>query len=336
MRGGATVCGKKEISNEDQTKLKEIFLPYANKRRIDFNKSNKLLAYYTTADTAYKIMQNKEIWMRNVTVMNDYKEVLYGINKINSLFLKNVYQEETILNKAGQRLYKVLQEFTDESGNVIIDDVLNQYFLEQTSWEYNAYISCFTEHDTDEDGLGRLSMWRAYGGDNGVALVFDPRKYAENLEEKYKIFLTPVAYLTDKELAMEVEKLVVNINDNKAFLHEIQHRNPKIIHDKLMDVLRFAIVSIKHPGFKEEKEWRLVGHGQDLYSEIAVESIGGVIQPVFKFGIYHIEEIINNIIIGPTQYENVIHKGFEKILKDKYDLLKPDKLIISSRIPYRR
>ena len=330
------MCETKKISNEDQAKLKEIFLPYANKRRIDFNKSNKLLAYYTTADTAYKIMQNNKIWMRNVTVMNDYKEVLYGINKINSLFLKNVYQEETILNKAGQRLYKVLQEFTDESGNVIIDDVLNQYFLEQTSWEYNAYISCFTEHDTDEDGLGRLSMWRAYGGDNGIAIVFDPRKYAENLEEKYKIYLTPVAYLTDKELAKEVEELAVNININKDFLHEVKQRDPKILHNWLMAVLRFAIVSIKHPGFKEEKEWRLVGHGQDLDRGMEVVALDGIIQPVFKLDINHFEEILKNIIIGPTQYENVIHKGFEKILKDKDDLLKPDKLIISSRIPYRR
>ena len=332
MRGGATVCGKKEISNEDQTKLKEIFLPYANKRRIDFNKSNKLLAYYTTADTAYKIMQNKEIWMRNVTVMNDYKEVLYGINKINSLFLKNVYQEETILNKAGQRLYKVLQEFTDESGNVIIDDVLNQYFLEQTSWEYNAYISCFTEHDTDEDGLGRLSMWRAYGGDNGITIVFDPRKYAENLEEKYKIYLTPVAYLTDKELATEVEELAVNIN--KDFLHEVKQRDPQILHNWLMAVLRFAIVSIKHPGFKEEKEWRLVGHGYDLACE--TEVIRGVIQPVHKLEISNLREMLHHIIIGPTQYENVIFKEFEKILKEKYYMPRSDTLIVSSRIPYRK
>ncbi len=122
------MCETKKISNEDQAKLKEIFLPYANQRRIDFNKSNKLLAYYTTADTAYKIMQNNEIWMRNVTVMNDYQEVKYGMQKINSLFLKNVYQEETILNKAGQRLYKVLQEFTDESMRYYKEDLYMTYY----------------------------------------------------------------------------------------------------------------------------------------------------------------------------------------------------------------
>lgn len=328
------MCETEKISHEYQLKLREIFLPYANKRRIDFNKSNKLLAYYTTADTAYKIMQKKEIWMRNVTVMNDYQEVKYGIQKINSIFLRNEYQEKTTLYKVGQRLYNVLQEFTDENGNAIFEDVLKQYFIEQTSWEYNAYISCFTEHDTDEDGLGRLSMWRAYGGDNGVALVFNPQKYAENLEEKYKIFLTPVAYLTDEELATEVEELAVNININKDFLHEVKQRYPPILHNWLMAVLRFAIVSIKHPGFKEEKEWRLVGHGYDLACE--TEVIRGVIQPVHKLEISNLREMLHHIIIGPTQYENVIFKGFEKILKDKYDLLKPDKLIISSRIPYRK
>ncbi len=57
--------------------VNEAIFAYAEQRRNEL-KPNKRIAYYTTADTALKIIQNKSFWLRNPQLMNDYEEVLHG------------------------------------------------------------------------------------------------------------------------------------------------------------------------------------------------------------------------------------------------------------------
>ena len=37
-----------------------------------------IMVGYTSADVAMSIIQNKQVWTRNTTVMNDFKEIEYG------------------------------------------------------------------------------------------------------------------------------------------------------------------------------------------------------------------------------------------------------------------
>lgn len=53
----------------------EIFYPHKVRRLYDLNNKNATLVHYTTMESAYKILENKCLWMRNTMLMNDVSEV---------------------------------------------------------------------------------------------------------------------------------------------------------------------------------------------------------------------------------------------------------------------
>ena len=62
----------------DIEKLNKIFYCDYHKRMEELKKSTNKLVHYTSASAGLKILQNKEIWMRRVSCMNDFSEVQHG------------------------------------------------------------------------------------------------------------------------------------------------------------------------------------------------------------------------------------------------------------------
>lgn len=62
----------------DIEKLNKIFHCDYHKRMEELKKSTNKLVHYTSASAGLKILQNKEIWMRRVSCMNDFSEVQHG------------------------------------------------------------------------------------------------------------------------------------------------------------------------------------------------------------------------------------------------------------------
>ena len=87
-----------------------------------------------------------------------------------------------------------------------------------TNISLGTYITSISEHDDKEDLHGRLSMWRAFGGNTArVAIVlripwFSPGSEALNL------MVSPVAYLREEEAHAVIEKVVENIRSDHDFL----------------------------------------------------------------------------------------------------------------------
>ena len=59
-------------------KISRIFFPFYWDSVNNLTRTSKRLVHYTSASAALSILQKKKIWMRNVSVMNDYQEVKYG------------------------------------------------------------------------------------------------------------------------------------------------------------------------------------------------------------------------------------------------------------------
>lgn len=58
--------------------LSRIFSQNARRRMENLqNDSDLKLVHYTSASAGLSILQNKQLWMRNVLCMNDYSEVNY-------------------------------------------------------------------------------------------------------------------------------------------------------------------------------------------------------------------------------------------------------------------
>ena len=103
----------------------------------------------------------------------------------------------------------------------------------------------------------------------------------------------------------------------------------------------------KHPGFHEEKEWRVIHSPTQEPSERVLchtEVIGGVPQPVYKIplrnfpdeGLEGVEvpELLDRIIIGPTEYPWAVYQAFKQVLTAA-GVPDAGKKIIVSDIPLR-
>jgi hypothetical protein len=119
----------------------------------------------------------------------------------------------------------------------------------------NTYIASISEHDSKEDLHGRLSMWRAFGGNTArVAIVFGVPWLAEGAEHLNIIF-SPVAYLTENEVHTVIYEVIDNINKNEYFIRSVDR---PIIVGTVFSMLLAAVTCLKHEGFREEREWRAI------------------------------------------------------------------------------
>jgi hypothetical protein len=112
-------------------------------------------------------------------------------------------------------------------------------------------------------------------------------------------------------------------------------------------MLRFAALCTKHPGFAEEKEWRVVycpalEQSPYLMKDIAI--VRGVPQPIYKIPFKDIPEagfagaipaMLSRIIIGPTQYPLALAEAFVELLAEA-GVTEPDTKVRVSDIPLRR
>lgn len=148
---------------DERSLYEKIFFPVAHRRRIAAIENGLRFAYYTSASTASSIIANEEVWLRNARLMNDYSEVNYGQDCLFRTWKDKIVSAElTILfEKIGPNVKQMIEQMFDNDQGVRVLD---------------TYMLCISEHDSatlQEDRYGRLSMWRAYGGETNVALVMN-------------------------------------------------------------------------------------------------------------------------------------------------------------------
>ena len=210
-------------------------------------------------------------------------------------------------------------------------------------FQTDTYITCVSEHFDTEDSFGRLSMWRAYSKETGVALVMNNGPLLSQ-SDALKAYTSPVAYLTDKGVERELGEIADALETNSEFLRA---QDREAIVGYVFNAFKFAVLCTKHPGFHEEREWRVVyspklEKSDRLLKEIRV--IGGTPQPIYKIPLQNvpeegfvgaeIPEIIDRIIIGPTEYPAAAREAFEQLLSEA-GVDDPGSRIFVSDIPLR-
>jgi hypothetical protein len=146
--------------------LESIFHPYALKQMEEFVKkqrdqSQASFVHYTSAEAALRILENKRIWMRNVTCMADYSEVQLGFNLLNEILFEG---KQAGLNALRPLLVapRVRQERPSNpstSGGLTFGSA--------------PILLRFRNTMRVRTNTAAWSMWRAFGGnDVRVALVF--------------------------------------------------------------------------------------------------------------------------------------------------------------------
>lgn len=284
-------------------RIESIFFTYAQKRRKRLLKRDLRLVHCTTAETGFKIIRSRTFWMRDTRGMADFGEVQHGYRLLKGYFDEGSHRTD---------FCAAVDKCHAGAGNEVLKRFDDWWVHIQSA----TYICCFSEHEpkTDSDH-GRLSMWRAYGQKSGIAIVLRPPRIYSALP--LNVFLSPVAYFSDKHLMREFDDVIYKIGHHHKLLKTLPRDNVIFFAYR---ALVMATVSVKHRAFREEHEWRLIHLPMEQPSQYVrhdTEILGGVPQLIYKVPLQNvpsagitgisIPDLLERIIIGPTQYPGPIY-----------------------------
>ncbi|MEH6718885.1 MAG: DUF2971 domain-containing protein [Aurantimonas endophytica] len=295
----------------EQLRVFQIFFPYAFGRQMLMRSTGKRFVHYTTAEAAFSVIRNREVWMRKSAVMNDFSETEHGLR-----CLAYAYNSEN-----GQR-FKALLDSLFPNLTTEVEEIFNSH-IPHFRWE--TYLTCMSEHEDGEDTLGRLSMWRAYAGTTGVAVVMNPMVFLTP-SDALRAYSNPVAYLTPEQFKAEFDNITDAIEKNADFVRSLGKDN---VLANVFAMLRSAVLCTKHPGFHEEREWRIIyspTYEQSDRIEKAFVTVGGTPQTICKIPLLDVPEedligasvplLVNRIIIGPSHYGAAMQEAFVGLLDE--------------------
>jgi hypothetical protein len=210
--------------------------------------------------------------------------------------------------------------------------------------QFDIYITSISEHDDAEDAHGRLSMWRAFGRlPARAALVIKPP--VPGAAEGLRGMLSPVAYFDYEDVEKQIKKVINKVNKNIEFLRTFEKSKIK---DMVLFMLVAAAVSLKHRGFQEEREWRIIYIPQIHQSKLigwSTEIVDGVPQIIYKIPLQDnldndvigvaIPTLLDRVIIGPSQYPVTMGHAFGIALQQA-GVANPGSRIVASGIPLRQ
>ena len=304
----------------------------ADEIRRALNEEHSCFAHYTSMSALFEIAESRQFLMRNTRLMNDKSEVSHGF--------------DTILRclRAGRGGQRYIEAWNALLGDRSFD--LAKHVSElRPSIERNCYVLSVCQHHALEDRDGKLSMWRAYGaGELRGAIVFN-RNFLKALDGM-NLLATPVFYGSDSDEEVDVE-----LEIRAHLIHDHAEALSKLASNLLCDLavaltINFA-VSIKHVGFREEREWRLmyVRHvtRPQMEQEKKLMVVGGVPQAVFPFKFlwptdkgFDLQSLFfSHVIIGPWSEQNTIKAAVEEMLVS-YGVDDAASRVVLSTIPYRQ
>lgn len=312
-------------------------MPHARRQREKFYRSENgaikesaRFVHYTTAEAALNIIRTKRVWMRNTKCMVDYRELQHGFEMLQRFFSDPARQRE---------FYEALNSVSPS----VAEEAIGLFNKWWQNIEFNTFIASISEHDDKEDSHGRLSMWRAFGGNTArVAMVF-AIPWFSSASEALNFMFGPVAYLQEDQVHAVFAEVTRNIRAEHGFLASIERSH---LVGTVFNTLAAAI-SLKHEGFHEEREWRVIYTPDRLSSpfmESSIEIVSGIPQTVYKLPLdakvselladLDLACIFDRLIIGPSQFAWAVYEAFAKELT-AIGVAQPERRLYVSGIPIR-
>jgi hypothetical protein len=326
------------------------FWAYERQQLDRIKQEGRSFVHYTTTEAALSIINNREIWLRNSAVMNDYSEVAHG-----EACLRYCLYESNDVAPRCKKVFDELQEGLHEKAV--------RWFVDSAPMRRAfTYLTSISEHGppqiaagvVDEESMfGRLSMWRAYGSYGGVGLIFGNEPFMEP-KEVLNVYSMPVYYGNPDWFAFEFSKMLNFMEANMAQLKQI---DPGVLWENLWRFIHFTSLSCKHPGFKEEREWRITYSADPANEHIddakfnasskikrEFRTVNGLPQRIYKIPFVDYPEegvvgitlpaFLKQLVIGPTQFPLIVLDALHVAMRRAG--FEQDKIRISaSQIPLR-
>ncbi|WP_425480313.1 DUF2971 domain-containing protein [Pseudoxanthomonas winnipegensis] len=187
-------------------------------------------------------------------------------------------------------------------------------------------------------------MARIWGDGGGAAIIFDTAKVIPNDELPYR--LGPVSYKSEEQLDRDILLLVDRLCE---FLELARDHDRSAawgigiayFHARLQN---YAL-TVKHPGFREEKEWRLIYDPSYDHERVEMKRLGYIVtdkgyQPKLKvplesiLGSSSVDDVIDTILLGPAHGSELAEEAVRTMLRLKGHSALADK-VRRSQTPYR-
>lgn len=318
--------------------LFEIFMPFAREKFQTAQIEGIRFAHYCSAESGLNILRSKKVFLRNSALMNDFSEVSYGLGMLSQAWDGDI----------GVAIKSTLSSINSN----IVPEIVHKINSFQNDIKNETYLISLSEHPESEDHFGRLSMWRAYAQENGIALIMNNKPFLQQTDA-LRAYTSPVLYADQIKYNENFIKIFNNINENYERLKETDYSS---IVNTIVESFILATQSTKHPSFKEEKEWRVI-FSPTLLSQnglitpqqpervpTEILSLRGVPQRIYSipfknypqegFEGAEVHELIDRILIGPTLDSYAIQMAFIDELT-RLNVPNPEHKVIVTGIPLR-
>ncbi|WP_316900909.1 DUF2971 domain-containing protein [Ralstonia edaphi] len=292
----------------DFARLSKVFYPVAYRKIQGARAKAKSFVYYTTAEVAESVIKYRQVWMRNALSMNDYMEIDHGRDCL----------RDALESRVGVRMKAAL----DAAHAGIWAQSYDKFRTMLPGIKRDTYITCVSEHLTKERTLGRLSMWRAYGAKSGVALVLNSEAILSE-ESVVGAVSSPVEYLDSAGFRRAMANVASGLHAERDFLATIPR---PLLERYIFEMLRYAVLCVKHPGFAEEREWRIFVTNFLQHSDVlerTVHTVRGTPQHVLKIPMCKsvnsklkrsFADVVQGVIIGPCAFPDIAARAFQDLL----------------------
>lgn len=272
------------------------------------------LYHYTSQRGLLGILSSNSLWATRIQYLNDSAEFVHALGlwkEALQLRVQRTEAESVLPSDSKARLKDIFERFR-EGFNCLS--------------EIKIHVACFSE---DGDSL---SQWRGYcHAGSGFSLGFDSSQLVEAASAQ-RCFLAPCIYDPQRQADL-VNRLFMGIFEDVGFWAPEKRKDSRTLClDLAFDFVSLACV-LKHPSFREEREWRIVtGEVSDEHPRIGIRESKLILIPYFEFELVKPEERLNlEVVVGPNPEMDLAIGSLDTLLKHK-------KCLASSRastVPYR-
>jgi hypothetical protein len=278
-----------------------------------------LLYHYTTLAGLQGIVSSRALWASDIRYMNDSAELKHTADLI--------------------RL-EVQERISRGKGQV---DLLDR-FADWVSHRISSGHLLFAASFRSQGNL--LSQWRGYSSHGrGVSLGF-PAEYILDCARRQQFQIGKCIYEPTRQ-----RKLIGQIVDavqaqGRQVINEDSHTRHGALYQEIfarieIDLLRIATI-IKHPSFREEREWRIVSPVfteilSSLPMPVRFREAHAMLVPYIEFDLRGGDvqlPVLDHLYLGPTQHINLSMNSLKMFLAQHG--ITPARGIDYCQIPYRQ
>ena len=294
------------------------------------------LLHFTKLATLKEIVRTKSVVLFNALTMTDREEVAGNLLVLRR-HLSSASQLRALLDQLNGLLSSAFaQQFLAHFEKIVANDF------------FGTYVFCLSEEHTDHPE-GRLSMWRAYGGDGaGVAIGFKTALIQSRWDAPAPVLFYKVRYENEGQMLATAGTLLKTFASLSPKIRPIFTSKPDIVFDALYQLLLIVAATRKHPGFSEESEWRVIyasnfGDGSSMLQPDTF-AFGNTVRLGYRLSLsqyltnFHppavMDDLIGNVIVGPCDPQVPVAQAVEKLLAD-LGCKNPGAKIRLCQTPYR-